>query len=91
VIEMAVFIKNPDIVQAKDEVGPYLYNKKTGDSARIDEAMLFIWMLCDGKKNEMDIAREVAAYTGDSIDSVYPLVLNILGSLLNLGFIKRIA
>lgn len=85
-----IYIRSPNIAQGKDENGPYLYNTVTGDSARIDDAMLFIWMLCDGKKDVSQIARDVAEYTGEPPAQVQQLVINLINSLENLGFVRRI-
>lgn len=87
---MVIFEKVPGIVQGKDDHGVFIKNENTGESARIDDAMMFVFMLCDGQKNYEQIAQDVQKYTGDKYSEVLNLVTRILQSLENLGFIRRV-
>lgn len=76
-------------MSGKDDHGVFLLNQRTGETARLDEAMFFVWVLCDGTRSLEQMAQELAAQTGDPYDEMLQLVHHMLSSLENLGLVQR--
>ena len=87
---MARFRWTDGVVSGKDDHGMYLLNEKSGETSRLDEAMFFVWALCDGTRSIEEMARQLADETGDPYEEMLSLVANMLRSLVNLRLVAQV-
>ena len=87
---MARFRWSEGVVSGKDDHGMYLLNEKSGETSRLDEAMFFVWALCDGTRSIDEMAKQLAAETGDPYEEMLQLVANMLRSLVNLRLVVQV-
>ena len=75
---------NKDIVFRQEEEEALLFNPDTGMIKVLNPMGIFIWKLCDGKHNRIDIIREILErYEGESKEKIEMDVDNFLDDLKN--------